>query len=90
MVKVIEIQQVERDIVVDVTCDRCGGSCFKGDPDMRQIELATFDADWGYFSDHDLEQWHADLCQSCAEDVKAFINAGTGAGVQIKDLIALG
>lgn len=80
---------MERDVVVDVICDRCGNSCLKGDDHVSQAELATFSADWGYFSNHDLEQWSADLCESCAEDVKAFIDAGVGAGVQVRDLIAV-
>jgi hypothetical protein len=77
-------------VVVDVVCDRCGGSCVKEKTlatantfaDTLEVEKAVFVADWDYWSSQEGHSWKADLCEPCAAEVKAFIDAGAGPGVQ--------
>lgn len=96
MAVVREERTVVEQVIVDVLCDRCGGSCVRerleltnpqGAPvETPQVERASFIADWGFFSDLDGERWHADLCEGCAAELKQWIGAGAGAGVQVKRL----
>ena len=62
--EILEQKQVSQ--CVGHTCDGCGKEC---DND----EHATFEAVWGYWSNQDGQLWNCDLCGSCAEKVKAFI-----------------
>lgn len=82
------VERVEK-VVVDVLCDRCGGTCVRerfpteGGAELLQTEKATVRASWGYFSDKDLESWDADLCEGCADELKEWIDAGAGAGLRV-------
>lgn len=80
MSKVVETQSVEKEVVVDRTCDRCGKSCMKGsDALWHQPEYGHFRASWGYMSNNkDLDSWDADLCESCCEAFRKWIEEGGG------------
>jgi hypothetical protein len=72
----IEIVTLETQVTTDILCDMCGRSC----KSQNQLyEFATFKATWGFSSKRDMLNWHADLCESCSERVKDFIekNGGT-------------
>jgi hypothetical protein len=68
------------EVVVDVVCDICGLTCKK----KYNYEKATFGADWGYDSGKDTERWRCDLCEGCADKVKAFIES-IGGEVHVKE-----
>lgn len=80
-------------VLVDVVCDRCGGSCISerietadadGNPvELPSVEKATVRADWGFFSGKDGERWDADLCETCSDKLKQWIDAGAGGGVRV-------
>lgn len=59
--KVMTPQTIEA--VSDVVCDLCGGSTTKGNEFTP--EFATLQADWGYGSNHDGEQYEIHLCEGC-------------------------
>lgn len=71
--RVTEQRPIQTSVVVDVICDRCGGSCMMGNDSLRGAEYGTFRADWGYVSDHDLETWTADLCQRCSVEFREWV-----------------
>jgi len=59
------------EIVVDITCDACGGSVV---PDIHKTyrdnlndfsELGVLQASYGYGSSHDGDSFHFDLCEAC-------------------------
>jgi hypothetical protein len=47
--------------ITSVTCDVCNGECRK----EYNIESASIKVSWGYESDHDLDNYDFDLCESC-------------------------
>ena len=68
-------------VVGDVLCDCCGNSCKVNSTPPLICEYATFQAYWGYFSKKDGTQWDCDLCETCADKVKQFIESiGGGIG----------
>jgi len=85
--RVIETQMIETKVVMDVLCDRCGKSCMtqldEGPPPLRQPELGTFKASWGWDSNHDLESWTCVLCESCCEEFKTWVDVGEGQGMEV-------
>lgn len=90
--RTFEQKQIERSILVDVTCDRCGASCVKDrfvpletyrgylGPEIAVllIESGQFAASWGYHSNHDDERWQAELCETCCDELKVWIEAKGG------------
>jgi hypothetical protein len=83
MSEVFEQQPIVTQVLRDVRCDRCGESCRLGVEPHAQYECAQLSADWGYWSAHDTQSWRADLCESCAGEVRAMIDAGAGVGVRV-------
>jgi len=73
----VEIKKkVEIEKVVGYICDVCGMSCDKGSPgspDEGCHEWATLSATWGYFSNKDQECHECNLCESCFDKVRGFI-----------------
>jgi|JTFO01.1.fsa_nt_gb hypothetical protein len=59
--KIMTSQTIE--VVSDVVCDVCGNSTTK--EKGYAPEFATLQADWGYGSDHDGEQYKVHLCETC-------------------------
>lgn len=71
--KHIKNKRVTEPKLVDITCDVCGESCRdKADMNYECISLA---GSWGYCSGRDTETWHCDICELCADKVKAFIES---------------
>lgn len=50
-----------KEVLDEVICDICGGSCKK---EYNQ-EYAELIATWGYDSNKDLTQYNVDLCENC-------------------------
>lgn len=61
-----EKKQKEVEEVVDVLCDRCGGSCW--DKEDMNLEFAEMKVMWGYASSKDLERHKIQLCESCYDE----------------------
>ena len=51
----------EIDVLQDMICDICGKSCKVG---SNYISLDLFVC-WGYGSNHDGENWEAEVCETC-------------------------
>jgi len=88
--RIMEIRVLkEVSTVVGHVCDACGQECYKhADPKERphSDEHATFSAHWGYHSNNkDLDRWNCDLCESCAEKVKDFIEKTLGGKVRVEE-----
>lgn len=63
-----EIRNEPREVITDVICDICGGTCSRGEMvDVVGHEYMTLHANWGYFSDKDLEDWKAHICEPCVD-----------------------
>lgn len=60
------------EIVTNIICDGCGGSCAKG-ADKDALEYATLAARWGYYSQHDGEIYSYHLCEYCFFGVLAYL-----------------
>jgi len=84
--EVKEVQNKKQKITVDVLCDICGKSCKKhegvvgnpvrtdnGEP-YYSFEYMTLKANWGYHSEHDCEEWVAQVCESCVVEKFSFVN----------------
>lgn len=83
--KIYETKEMPTDIVTDIICDCCGESCKKMlsealiefNPDYKgdkyTFEYMELKATWGYFSNKDMEQWTAHLCEKCVDEKLPFI-----------------
>ena len=64
-------------ILKDIVCDICGKSC--SDPvcaqDVAMAEFATLEAMWGYCSKKDGESYKCEMCESCFDKVKIYIDS---------------
>lgn len=66
----MEVQKIEQNTVVDITCDCCGKSCNHG----YGFEVMTLSAHWGFGSNKDLQKWEAHLCEKCVDEKLKFID----------------
>ena len=66
-----EIEKVKKtvEVVKDILCDSCGESCKKG----NSFEYMELQANWGFNSEKDLEQWTAQICEKCVDEKFRFI-----------------
>ena len=66
-----------RPVLEDVFCDICGKSCSSecsmGDPTM--LEYATLEVFWGYCSRKDGDNYSCEMCESCFDKIKSFIDS---------------
>lgn len=81
----IEIQNRKVEIITDMICDYCGGSCkvYENtvDNDARvdhgekfySFEFLKLSTDWGYHSNKDGQTWSAILCEKCVDEKLSFI-----------------
>lgn len=85
--EILVLKEVEK--CVGHVCDACGQECYKNtNPKEREHsdEHATFSAHWGYYSDNkDMDKWECDLCESCAEKVRDFIEKTLGGQVRVQE-----
>jgi hypothetical protein len=88
---VLSDEVIEVEAVVDILCNRCGKSIVVERSKSKGAlvealwdEKAKLSANWGYNSSRDGEQWNADLCEDCADKVRALIDSGDGPGVEIQ------
>ncbi len=61
--KILKPVRKTREETVDITCDICGKSCFKG-INYEYLEMETH---WGFESNKDLEKWSAQICEKCVD-----------------------
>lgn len=66
--------------LTDIICDCCGKSCKVHtdvvDNDLREdngevydvFEFMKLEANWGYWSNKDSEQWTAHVCEKCVDE----------------------
>lgn len=66
--ELIKIEQ-EKSIIKDIRCDKCGQSCSKDVGGFPLFNYMSLNSTWGYGSDKDGEDWAAEICQSCAEEL---------------------
>ena len=66
----IKYKTVTKEQVVwaDVICNRCGESCRSG-AYADDYEYAGLNARWGYGSDSDGQEFHADICEKCFYEI---------------------
>ena len=53
--------------ITEASCDICGGSCMKGEGDLREFEGINIKVNWGYSSKKDCEEWTAQICEHCVD-----------------------
>ena len=86
----MEIKQIQKrnaEIITDVICDCCNRSLkmeeFIMDNDARLDHNETYykfedymvlQAGWGYYSNKDMQQWRAVVCEKCVDEKLSFIN----------------
>jgi hypothetical protein len=69
--KEYQTQTVIRNIEIKRICNRCGLEISSDKDEAENIQ--SFEISFGYFSNHDTESWHFDLCDKCIEEiVKSF------------------
>ncbi|WP_224795675.1 hypothetical protein [Pseudomonas fluorescens] len=54
--------RVEMEVVVEVMCDRCGGTT---QVEGNGLQFGTMRAQWGYGSQHDGQVYELHLCETC-------------------------
>jgi len=53
-----EKQTIEKEVTIETKCNNCGCTCTVG-------RYQSFDIDWGYYSNYDMQTWFFDLCEDC-------------------------
>ena len=71
--KHIKDKRVTEPKLVDITCDICGHSC-RDNMDMN-YEMVSLQGSWGYCSNKDGTTWDCDICETCADRVRQFIES---------------
>lgn len=71
--EILETKLVEKKIVTDVLCNKCGESCkYHLDNDTFNINSAIVTADFGYGSTkYDMEEFEVHLCEKCYAELEA-------------------
>lgn len=67
--KISKVKWIETEEIVDVICDSCGASCNT----EYGAEFMSLSANWGFFSNKDLEKWEAHICEKCVDEKLTFI-----------------
>lgn len=68
-----EEKMMPQKVITDVICDCCGKSCVNLNNDMKLLEFMKLEATWGFGSNHDTEEWTAQLCEKCVEEKLKFV-----------------
>lgn len=80
-----EIQNKKSEVIIDIICDCCGKSCkvdegvidndVRVDNDEKHylFEFMKMEANWGYYSGKDLQQWEAQICEKCVDEKFPFV-----------------
>lgn len=72
-------QSVKTDVLIDIICDHCGGSCMV---EFGNYEFMKLDASWGYGSKKDFEKWSAHICEKCVDEL--FNNPNNEKSIRIR------
>ena len=72
MEKIIRVTR-EVEEIEDILCDICGKSC--KDNSSNLYEFLTLHASWGYGSHRDCTTWDGEICESCSDKIKLFIES---------------
>ena len=75
--QVYQTQVTDVSVIADIICDVCGKSCL--DKEVLNFERAILHADWGYGSNKDGTIWNCDVCESCADKIRTYIESIGGA-----------
>lgn len=77
--KKFETQQVPKDELVKITCDKCGLESSKHGalPAGVNPYIDTIHVEWGFGSKNDMELWEFDLCEYCIEKIFKGIKKST-------------
>ena len=64
---------VEKQVVKDVLCNKCGESCaYEISKDRRNFNSAVITADFGYGSlIYDMQDWEVHICEPCYASFEA-------------------
>lgn len=77
MGKIKKLKEVLTVVTEDIICDCCGNSCnageISGDDHVVSFEYMKMSAEWGFFSNKDLEKWVAFICEKCVDEKFPFI-----------------
>jgi hypothetical protein len=69
--RIIEEREVTRSVkereVTSIVCDRCGAECLSERGKVYERQGCRFEANFGWGSRFDDEQWEFDLCDECAD-----------------------
>jgi hypothetical protein len=72
--KKIKKETIEIDSIDDILCDICGNSCVtdrwvdQNGKTQVHAEYMSLQANWGYHSPKDLEEWTAQICEGCVDE----------------------
>jgi hypothetical protein len=72
--KKIKVETKKVEVITDILCDICGNSCVadrwvdKNGDEQIAAEYMKLDANWGFHSTKDFEEWSAHVCESCVEE----------------------
>lgn len=64
---------VTQEVTIGYLCDICKNSCCKIPDDSNSMEVANLSANWGFYSNKDLEQHYTDICENCYDRIWEFI-----------------
>jgi hypothetical protein len=51
------------------------------------VETAVLKAEWGYGTNKDGLRWKAEICETCADEFKDWVNQGTGPGMLVEEYL---
>lgn len=83
--EIIEKQQISLNVITDILCDCCGKSCKVREDEITnpsnirfaqkdyQFSYMELHANWGFWSNKDLEKWSAKICEKCVDEKLGFI-----------------
>lgn len=74
MIKLKDIM-VKADVIEDVICDICGHSCrVETESGRDQFEYMVMNTTWGFYSNKDMQEWTAHVCETCVDHYLVMVN----------------
>ena len=80
-----DIQLKKSEVITEILCDCCGKSCktheavvnndlrIDNGEIVRSFEYLDLKTVWGYGSNKDMQEWTAQICESCVDKHLSFI-----------------
>jgi protein-arginine kinase activator protein McsA len=72
--EILETKLVEKEVVTDVLCNKCGCSCkdyMDANHEHFNFNSAIIYPDFGYGSSYDMQVWEVHLCESCYAELES-------------------